>query len=106
MRLELELPREQVLVLDFQTWHCVLNRWHLSLTERESADWESRVEFSAQWAGLPAELEEELQKTWERVFDLEALRRAKFWGPIDKIQGVTERVLLKQVRRVDEFVAV
>ena len=53
----------------------------------------------------PPLLEADLQASWERVFDLNCLKRAKLWGPIDAIQGVTESVLIGEVRRVDEFVA-
>lgn len=106
VRIELELPRERVLLFDFQSWHCVLNRWHLSLSWRESREWDRRSkEFDQYRAPLPAQLEAELQATWERVFDLNRLRRSKLWGPIDEIQGVTEYVLLEEVRGVDEFVA-
>jgi hypothetical protein len=106
VRIELELPRERVLLLDFQSWHCVLNRWHLSLSERESRKWDRKTEGLDQCrAPLPAPIEAELQATWERVFDLDRLRRAKLWGPIDEIQGVTEYVRLEEVRGVSEFVA-
>lgn len=38
VRLELELPRDRTLLLDFETWHAVLNRWHLSQSQRESEE--------------------------------------------------------------------
>jgi hypothetical protein len=34
--LELQIPSDCLLPLDFETWHCVLNRWHLSMSESES----------------------------------------------------------------------
>ena len=68
--------------------------------------WEHKSKgFDQYGAPLPEPLEAELQLTWERVFDFELLRRAKIWGPADKIQGVTEYVLLDEVRRVTEFVS-
>ena len=106
VRLEVDLPRERVLLLDFQTWHCVLNRWHLSRSSRESRAWDRKVKgFDQYRATLPPMLEAELESTWERVFDLELLRRAGIWGPVDKIQGVTEHILVDEVRRVKEFVS-
>jgi hypothetical protein len=106
LRIELELPRENVLLSDFQTWHCVLNRWHLSRSWRESREWDRKVKGYDQFRSeLPASLEAELQATWERVFDLDLVRRTKLWGPVDRIQGVVDRVLLSQVRGVREFVA-
>lgn len=53
---------------------------------------------------LPRGLQDELQATWRRVFDIELLRRAEIWGPIDTIQGVTEYIHLDEVRRVTPFV--
>jgi hypothetical protein len=105
-RINLELPRDRVLLVDFRSWHCVLNRWRLSLSEREGRDWDRRTKgLDLHRAPLPAPLEAELQATWERVFDLDRLRRAKLWGPIDEVQGVTEYVRLAEVRAVDEFIA-
>ena len=81
VRIELELPRARVLLFDYQSWHCVLNRWHLSLSERESREWDRRSEGLDQYnALLPPKLETELRATWERVFELDRLRRAKLLG--------------------------
>jgi hypothetical protein len=106
LRIELELPREIVLQSDFETWHCVLNRWHLSLTWRESREWDRRVKGYDQFRhALPESLEAELQATWDRVFDLDLVHRTKLWGLVDHVQGVVDRVLLSEVRDVREFVA-
>jgi len=95
-----------VLLSDFETWHCVLNRWHLSLTWRESREWDRRTKGYDQFRHtLPAPLEAELQATWNRVFDLDLVHRTKLWGPVDHVQGVVDRVLLSEVRGVREFVA-
>jgi hypothetical protein len=106
IRIEVELPRERVLLLDYGTWHCVLNRWHLSRSWRESREWDRKTRGFDQFKELlPSKLEAEMQATWERVFDLDMLTRSRLWGPIDVIQGVTEYVSLDEVRRVTEFVA-
>lgn len=106
VRIELELPSDRVLLLDFETWHCVPNRCYLSRSWRESREWDRKTRGFDQFrAELPATLEAELQSTWERVFDFDLLRRARMWGPIDRIQGVMEYVLLDEVRQVIEFVA-
>jgi hypothetical protein len=105
VRIEIEIPRDRMLLSDFNTWHCVLNRWHLSRSWRESRDWDRRVKGYDQFIGpLPPLLEAELQATWDRVFDFDLLRRARIWGPIDQIQGVTEYVMLTEVRRIEEFI--
>ncbi len=104
VRIELELPRERVLLLDFESWHCVLNHWHLSRSSRESREWDRKTAaFNPFLGSLPPSLEAELQSTWERVFDLDLLKRAKIWGPIDRIQGVIEYIRLDDVRSITEF---
>ena len=106
LRIELELPREIVLLSDFETWHCVLNRWHLSLSWRESREWDRRTKDYDQFRQtLPPSLEAELQATWDRVFDLDLVHRTKLWGPVDHVQGVVDRVLLTEVCNVREFVS-
>ena len=106
VRIELELRRDDVLLLDFDTWHCVLNRWHLSRSWRESKQWDLRTKgFDPHVEPLPPILEAELQSTWDRVFDFKLLRSNKLWGPVKYIQGVTEFVELASVRRVDKIVA-
>lgn len=85
VRIELELPRERVLLLDFQSWHCVLGSSHLSLSWRESREWDRRTKgFDQYRAPLPTPIEAELQATWERVFDLDRLRRTKLWGRLTR----------------------
>ena len=83
----------------------MLNGWHLSLSWRESRAWDRRAARHPLPPELRAELQAELLASWERVFEFDLLRRARMWGPIDRIQGVTEYVRLDEVRRVDEFVA-
>ena len=106
LRIELEVPFAKILLSDFNTWHCVLNRWHLSISSRESRKWDRKTNgFNHFNAKLPAPYEDELQSTWERIFDLSLIRRAKLWGAAGRIQGVVDRVLLSEVRDIKEFVA-
>jgi hypothetical protein len=105
VRIELELPRDRALLLDFDTWHCVLNRWRLSLSSRESREWDHKTRGLDQFrAPLSPLLEQELQASWQRVFDFDLLKRMKMWGSADHIQGVTEYLELQEVRSVKEFV--
>ena len=64
--------RNRVLLLDFETWHCILNRWHLSLSWRESREWDRRIKGLDQFRGpLPEPFESELRATWDRVFEFD-----------------------------------
>ncbi len=94
VRLELRIARERTLLLDFETWHCVLNGWALPLTWKEDRELASR-----------SLSRREIQETWERVFDLPSLRRSKLWGGALRVQGVVEYLLLDEVVGIDRFVA-
>jgi hypothetical protein len=106
LKIELELPRELLLLSDFQAWNCILNREHLSLSWRDSREWDRKVKGHDQYHSiLPEPLESELQSSWTRIFDLGLIKRSRLWAPASSIQGVVERVLLSEVRDVREFVA-
>jgi hypothetical protein len=60
--LEIEIPSDRVLLSDFQAWHCVLNRWTLEDHEGEVI---------------------EMEKSWERIFDLEYLKKHPDWGNLE-----------------------
>jgi hypothetical protein len=106
MRIELDLPRDRVLLLDHESWHCVLNWNYLSLSSDEDDDWDRRVQgqgFDNQ--NLPSTLDVERRASWERVFDWDALRRSDIWRPVNYIYGVTEYLSFREVRGAHEFVA-
>lgn len=91
-----------------RVWHSFRKpyRWHLSRSWREGRAWDRKTEGFDQFNRvLPQPLEQELQATWPRVFDLELIRRAGMWGPTDTIQGVSEYIRLDEVREVTEFVS-
>ncbi|MBL8209865.1 MAG: DUF3841 domain-containing protein [Bryobacterales bacterium] len=90
VRLELEIPACRALLSDFESWHCVLNNGYLALSEDSDID-------------NPTQQQKEA--SWSRVFDLDALKASGYWGPIDRIQGVTEYVRLDEVRSAREFLA-
>ncbi len=75
--------------MDFQAWHCVLMGQFLELSAREDREWKKR----------------EVRRSWERVFDLPALRRSPLWRAVRQIQGVTEYVRIEEVTNVQPFTA-
>jgi hypothetical protein len=112
VRLELAIPKEQVLLSAYGSWHCVLNRGYLPEAiewedyERELDAWEdqakqSGVEVSGGskkgFIPYPEPWEEQMKASWERVFDIEARR------PTETIQATFERLELTQVVKVTEF---
>ena len=113
VRLELAVPKEQVLLSAYGAWHCVLNRGYLPKAvvwedyEREWHAWEAE----AKEAGVEIEIhgnrtpiipypepwETQLQASWEHIFNVEARR------PNETIQATFERLELAQVVKVTEF---
>lgn len=87
--LEVELQAEDVLISDFEVWHCVLNHWY-ALWDHEDED------------HPPLSMEE----SWERIFELERLQSDPMWETSTPMyQGVTGKIPIDQVRSVTEFIA-
>jgi len=93
VRIEVRTPINRILPLDFETWHFVLNGWYLPLTDVEDQEYENRPSPRV------------MRKSWERVFDLAALRRSRLWGRALRLQGVVEYLEISEVVRVDRFTA-
>lgn len=62
-----DVPRERVLISDYDRWHSCLNHWFCSDTEAEDNEMERR------WGRVGpgrANLSVEMVRSWERIFDL------------------------------------
>ena len=79
--MEIELPDKDVLLSDFSEWHCVLNQGPID-------DWKriwKKMEWEAKEAGrrlldlddYSLELQKEIEKSWEGVFDLDRCMKEK-----------------------------
>ncbi|MFO1442898.1 DUF3841 domain-containing protein [Bacillus sp. Bva_UNVM-123] len=95
--LTLEIPDDQILFSDFDSWHSVLNNSPVCDNEE---DWEKY---------LKDEYNYPVEETWEKIFDFEYLRNGdKDWrGEFNEewIQGVTPRISMEQVKKVNRFIA-
>ena len=63
--IELEIPDDQVLLSDFDNWHCVLGRWAITDSEEEAEkihDYFDHVDLETENAFL--------HENWQRVFDI------------------------------------
>lgn len=93
--LTLEIPDDQILWSDFFLWHGVLYNGSVSGSEEE----ENRLEESG----------ENIEYTWERIFDFDWLRNAdsKWVGEYDEsnLQGVTPIITMDMVKKVTRFIA-
>lgn len=75
VRIGFRIPRSRVLLHDYVSWHCVLNRFPLSLCEAEYN------RFERNWN------EQTIRRTWERIFDFDllALSDPDWSGPVDDL---------------------
>lgn len=102
VRLELSIPRERALLLDFDTWHIVLNNGYLALTEQEDDAWDREALGLVKTA--PETIRKRVHQSWERVFDLKALQASAYAGGPDLlVQGVAEYFLWEEVVDLKSF---
>lgn len=87
IRIEFETSRDKVLLSDFDSWHYVLNNQYLALDEKGEIN------------------NNNINESWNRIFDLELLNKSELTGPVENIQGVVEEILLDDVIRIQEFTA-
>jgi hypothetical protein len=96
--LKLEIPRKDILWSSFDEWHNIINHFPFTYDETEWEEFEKR--------GFP---EQEVKATWEKLFDTEWLAsRPKEWAgnpQYIKWQGVTPRITMNQVQKVERFIA-
>ena len=72
--MEIEIPDSEVLLSDFMNWHNVLNQYTLTNWKRI----EKKIDMLEKEAGrslsfndYPVEIQEEIEKSWEAIFDLD-----------------------------------
>lgn len=96
VRIELDLPDEQVLLSSFDGWHAVLNNWFFTLGDAQYEHAE-RLE-----ASLPPDaLAREKELSWHRIFNLSLLPDPEQY----EVQAVFWQLHLAHVRQVDFFTA-
>lgn len=95
VRLTLQLNEEDVLVSDFEKWHCILNNEFCSDSEIEDEKFRN------------GELSISKQESWERIFELNRSHDTDWWGKVEDsiLQGTTGRIDLKKVISIENFTA-
>lgn len=92
--LTVEIPDNKVLLSDFDAWHCVLNNCFCSLMDEEDKLFEQ------------GKLNISKEQSWERIFDLEQLRKSEMWRGNDQItQDVTPVISKEQILNIEHFTA-
>jgi hypothetical protein len=106
VRIEFELPEENVLLSDFNGWHCVLNRSFLPINEPEDEGFTRDLEKAGvEWRWpYPEPFHARVVSSWQRIFDLQG-SDAEWWDPPSKrsIQATFWELTIPQIRRVDIF---
>ncbi len=106
VRIEFTASDNDVLISDFGSWLTVINQDYLSLSAADNSDFWARYERHKGDFEYMEVLRDEVEASWDRVFDLETLREHKEWnGEVDSLQAVLGRVSLDQVIKVDYFKA-
>ncbi|MDZ5472701.1 DUF3841 domain-containing protein [Bacillus sp. 31A1R] len=94
--LTLDIPDDQILWSCFHKWDFVMTEHPVTITEDE---WNRFDQGQMS--------REEIEQTWERIFDFDLLRNIdpEWNGVFDPnwIQGVTPRITMDQVKRVERF---
>jgi len=83
--MEIEIPDNEVVLSDFSNWHNVLNQWPLTnwkRIEKKTDLLEKKAGKSLSFDDYPVEMQKEIEKSWEAIFDLD--RRDKEVGRIHK----------------------
>ena len=95
VRLTVELDENDVLVSDFSKWHIVVNDGFYFHTEKEYEDLEK------------GDIHTSKEESWDRILDEYDDTHAELWGERDSIilQGVTSRILIENVKKVEYFIA-
>jgi hypothetical protein len=109
VRLELLISEDRILKSDYDAWHCVLNEWYLSLTDKESDmfDYElerREIKYPLFLKKLPDDLKQQVIDSWERIFDLDLIKNTEWCSTKQYIQGVVDGIYLNDVVSIKEFI--
>ncbi|WP_286078073.1 DUF3841 domain-containing protein [Thomasclavelia cocleata] len=97
--MEIEIPDEDVVLTDFDSWHYVLNKWHHNYATNDE-EWDAQ---DAWFESLPPdEKKRELEKSWENIFNLEKIDND--WTMQGAyIQATFWKLSKSQIRKVQYF---
>jgi hypothetical protein len=106
VRIEFCVLADRVLLSDFEAWHSVLNGSYLALNEQEDKAFERLLPGPLNsYDDLPFDLQERIEKSWERVFDFESLRASDYASLSRYVQAVIKEIRLEDVRQITPFTA-
>lgn len=74
VRIEFEIPDNQILLSDFELWHSVFYQCYIADDENDYKIFENYLDENypgKKLAQLPQELRNKIIKSWEKIFDLD-----------------------------------
>ncbi len=99
--IEIEIPDNQVVLTDFDSWHYVLNEWYYDGSTCEK-EWEL---LRSRYDGLSSEKQKVLrEKSWQNIFDISPYKNDWFQKG-RYIQATFWVLYLKDVKKVQYFIA-
>ena len=109
-RIELEKDAKDVLLSDFELWHTPLSfKSFIGNSELEALDFKKELlqEFGTDsFSALPDGVKAKIEKSWEKVFDMEF--EVAYWAaPFEEkqIQATFWELNLDEIKKVDRFKA-
>lgn len=74
VRIEFEKPESEVLLSDFDLWHCVLNYWYIADNKKQRSIFinllkTENIQFIDKEKYTP-ELREMVENSWSKIFDM------------------------------------
>jgi hypothetical protein len=94
-RIEFDLPEDRVLLSDFGRWHFVLNHSFLADDEQEAQEAESMTPSA-----------EAIERSWDRIFEIEGGDPAYHGNPAHRaVQATLWSLALSEVRAITWFIA-
>jgi hypothetical protein len=106
--LTLEVPESEVLLHDYDAWHCALNYWYFGKSREKSAfDRRCKAVGQSYYHEQPlkdAALDKELVQSWEKIFDLPTAVKLLEGRKRDQVvQATFWELRLDQVTEAIEF---
>jgi hypothetical protein len=104
VRLEFEVPDDQVLLFSYDLWSAVLVGCYIAPTQEETDRWEQWEDWPKNPPDMPT-----IEESWDRCFDLDWLLRHEYWHCGDTLKTLAIQACVWEIRReqviaVTEFV--
>lgn len=95
--LKIDVPRQRLVLTDYDKWHGVLNGWYLEAAHELSETGED---------DRPERTPDEIRASWVEVFNIgrETALERHWWGDRSTVQACVDRVYLDEVKKVRSLV--